>query len=110
MRQHLLHRARPGTVLLAVLTLVAALAGVAPAYRAGAAVTAAGTFTDLGPQVRALTIHKGAVGTDATGRPLLYAVVYGDAASATEPGTFVVMDLNTRQLVRTFPLAAQTGA
>ncbi|SCL26685.1 hypothetical protein GA0070624_3354 [Micromonospora rhizosphaerae] len=97
-------------VILALLILVAALAIVAPAHRVAAAAATSGTFTDLGPQARAITIHKGAVGTDATGRPLLYAVVYGDAASVTEPGTFVVMDLNTRQVVKSFPLAGQTAA
>lgn len=66
--------------------------------------TTAGTFTDLGHTVTALTIMEGAFATGPHGGDAVYAVV------ASEQAKLNIADLRTRELIKTIPLPGASGA
>lgn len=63
-----------------------------------------GIFTDLGPTVTSLTIMEGTYAKDVNGNDAVYAVVAGDNARLN------IVDIRTRALVKSMPLAGASGA
>jgi streptogramin lyase len=61
-------------------------------------------FTNLGGQIKGLTIYEAAFGKDKAGNNVVFAVVTGD------PAKFAVVDLKTRKLLKLIPLESATGA
>lgn len=61
-------------------------------------------FTNLGGQIKGLTIYESAFGKDNKGNDVVFAVVTG------EPAQFAVIDLKTRKLLKLIPLESATGA
>ncbi|GAA1601568.1 hypothetical protein GCM10009789_64730 [Kribbella sancticallisti] len=86
--------------------LVAVLAIVGPSMITGTAraVPTADVITDLGSPLTSLTVMEGAFGREADGRDVVYAVPAGENARLN------VVDVHSRQLVRTVPLPGAAGA
>ncbi|MXQ55753.1 PQQ-binding-like beta-propeller repeat protein [Shimazuella alba] len=61
-------------------------------------------FTDLGSQIKGITIYEAAFGKDKHGNGVIFAVVTG------EPAQFAVVDIKTRKLHKLIPLESATGA
>ncbi|HEX7744980.1 MAG TPA: hypothetical protein VF462_06935 [Micromonosporaceae bacterium] len=96
---------RAGVALVAIGTL----AGMALSPgTAGAGTTAApvdgGVFTDLGAPLTSLTIMEGALGKDADGSDVIYAVPAGENANLN------VVDVHSRTLKRVVPLPGASGS
>ncbi|NEE04323.1 PQQ-binding-like beta-propeller repeat protein [Phytoactinopolyspora halotolerans] len=95
-----------GATLCLVLAISAPGVGAAPhpSEPASPDPSAAGTFTDLGHTVTALTIMEGAYGPGPHGGDAVYAVV------ASEQAKLNVVDPRTRELIKTIPLPGASGA
>ncbi|MCH5583702.1 PQQ-binding-like beta-propeller repeat protein [Shimazuella sp. AN120528] len=61
-------------------------------------------FTNLGGQIKGITIYESAFGKDKKGNDVVFAVVTG------EPAQLAVVDLKTRKLLKLLPLESATGA
>ncbi|MFC7748468.1 S-layer homology domain-containing protein [Paenibacillus thermoaerophilus] len=61
-------------------------------------------ISDLGPQSQTLTVMTGSYGKNKQGRDVMYTVVQGD------PGVFVVTDVQTEEVLETYPLVALDGS
>lgn len=112
-----MHRiAVTAVAVVASVAFVAAPAGAGPAAPAGAdpaappgagappAAQDTGTFRDLGAPLTSLTVMQSALGRDADGSDVIYAVPAGENANLN------VVDVHTRQLKRTVPLPGASGA
>lgn len=87
-----------GSALCCVLAVSATNAGAAADSRT------AGSFTDLGHTVTALTIMEGAFGKGPHGGDAVYAVV------ASEQAKLNIVDPRTRELIKAIPLPGASGA
>ncbi|WP_433006191.1 Vgb family protein [Kribbella sp. CA-294648] len=79
-------------------------AQAAPTAQAAQAALTAEVIQDLGTPLTSLTVMEGAFGREADGRAVVYAVPAGENAQLN------IVDLNTRERLRTIPLAGAAGA